>query len=48
MRVPVIDVIVEASRHGMPSAEAAVRRALAEAATALGADFTEPRRRACC
>jgi probable rRNA maturation factor len=38
MRVPAIDVIVEASTWDA-DAEAAARRALAEAATALGADF---------
>jgi probable rRNA maturation factor len=38
MRVPEIDVIVEASGWNA-GAEAAARRALAEAAAALGADF---------
>ena len=38
MRAPEIDVIVEASGWNA-DAEAAARRALAEAATALGADF---------
>ena len=38
MRVPAIDVIVEAS-HWDAGAEATARRALAEAAAAIGADF---------
>ena len=38
MRVPAIDVVVE-SPSWVPDAEAIVRRALVEAATALGADF---------
>lgn len=38
MRVPAIDVIVEAPSW-TPDAEATVRRALVEAATAIGADF---------
>jgi probable rRNA maturation factor len=38
MRVPAIDIVVESAQWNAP-AEAAVRRAIEEAATALGADF---------
>jgi hypothetical protein len=45
MRVPAIDVIVEASSLECRR-RATARRALSEAAAAIGADFQQPRRRA--